>query len=121
MNTQERILTRIGSEFESDAAFERAASLPPRTVNDWRRGKSQAYMKMLPRLAGLLGTTSSYLLCETDDPTPPGEKKEPATVSDGGLDGNEQKLIDLFRQVPDESRGLVLGMIEAALKSQGLL
>ena len=47
---REKLLSLIESEFESDAAFERALTLPPKTVNNWRRGRSASYMKMLPRL-----------------------------------------------------------------------
>ena len=50
-NVRERILSLIDSEFESDAAFERALGLPEKTVNNWRRGRSASYMKMLPRLS----------------------------------------------------------------------
>ena len=50
-NVKERILSLIDSEFESDAAFERALGLPEKTVNNWRRGRSSSYMKMLPRLS----------------------------------------------------------------------
>ena len=48
---RERILSLIDSEFESGAAFERALGLSEKTVNNWRRGRSASYMKMLPRLA----------------------------------------------------------------------
>jgi len=50
-NIRERILSLIDSEFESDAAFERALGIPEKTVNNWRRGRSASYMKMLPRLS----------------------------------------------------------------------
>lgn len=50
-NIRERILSLIDSEFESDAAFERAFGLSEKTVNNWRRGRSSSYMKMLPRLS----------------------------------------------------------------------
>ncbi len=46
-----RILTLIESEFESDAAFERTLGLADKTVNNWRRGRSASFMRMLPRLA----------------------------------------------------------------------
>ncbi|MBO7303602.1 MAG: hypothetical protein J6V09_00060, partial [Clostridia bacterium] len=39
------------SEYESDAAFERAFGLAEKTVNNWRRGRSSSYMKMLPELS----------------------------------------------------------------------
>jgi len=50
-NIRVRILSLIASEFESDAAFERALGLSEKTVNNWRRGRSASYMKMLPRLS----------------------------------------------------------------------
>lgn len=46
-----KIFALIESEYESDAAFEREMGLPPKTVNNWRRGRSSSYMKMLPALA----------------------------------------------------------------------
>ena len=48
---RERVLSLIDSEFESDAAFERTLGLPEKTVNNWRRGRSSSYMKMLPALS----------------------------------------------------------------------
>lgn len=49
--TRERVIALVESEFESDAAFERDLGLPAKTVNNWRRGRSASFMKMLPRLA----------------------------------------------------------------------
>lgn len=46
-----RVLSLIESEYESDAAFERAIGIPDKTVNNWRRGRSSSFMKMLPELA----------------------------------------------------------------------
>lgn len=48
------------------------------------------------------------------------KKKEPAAQS-GELTQNEKRLIDLFRLVPADKQKLVADMVEAALKSQGLL
>ncbi len=50
-NIRDRILSLIDAEYESDAAFERALGLPCKTVNNWRRGRSSSYMKMLPELS----------------------------------------------------------------------
>ena len=49
--TRDKILLLIESEFESDAAFEREVGLQSKTVNNWRRGRSSSYMKMLPALS----------------------------------------------------------------------
>ena len=48
---RERVLSLIDAEFDSDAAFERALGLAEKTVNNWRRGRSASFVKMLPRLA----------------------------------------------------------------------
>ena len=58
----ERIFSLIASEYESDAAFERALGLKDKTVNNWRRGKSASYMKMLPRLCEVFRVSVSDLL-----------------------------------------------------------
>ena len=60
--TRDRILSLIDSEFESDAAFERAMSLPEKTVNNWRRGRSASYMKILPTLAEVFKVNVGELL-----------------------------------------------------------
>lgn len=59
---RERILQLIDSEYESDAAFERAMGLGEKTVNNWRRGRSSSFMKMLPKLSEKFGVNVSELL-----------------------------------------------------------
>lgn len=62
IKTKERVLSLIESEFESDAAFERAMGLAEKTVNNWRRDRSASYMKMLPQLAEKFGVNITELL-----------------------------------------------------------
>lgn len=57
-----RVLSLIEAGFDSDAAFERALSLPSKTVNNWRRGLSSSFMKMLPRLSDEFGVNVGELL-----------------------------------------------------------
>lgn len=59
---REQVLSLIDSEFESDAAFEREMDLPQKTVNNWRRGRSSSFMKLLPRLSELFGVTVGELM-----------------------------------------------------------
>ena len=61
-NIRVRVLSLIESEFESDAAFERALGLADKTVNNWRRGRSASYMKMLPELSRAFGVNVGELL-----------------------------------------------------------
>ncbi len=59
---RERVLSLIASEFESDAAFERALGLAEKTVNNWRRARSASFMRMLPTLSERFGVNVGELL-----------------------------------------------------------
>lgn len=67
MDTKTRLFHLIDTQFPSYAAFEKELGLSPRTLNNWKMGKSTSYLKMLPTLAKALQTTTAYLLCEVDD------------------------------------------------------
>ena len=58
----ERLTALIDDEYESDAAFERELGLPAKTVNNWRRGRSSSYMKMLPRICDCFSISIGGLL-----------------------------------------------------------
>ena len=59
---REKVISLIEAGFESDAAFERAMGLPSKTVNNWRRGLSSSFMKMLPELSERFGVNIGELL-----------------------------------------------------------
>ena len=85
-STKERVLSLIETEFDSDASFERELGLPPKTVNNWRRGRSSSFMKMLPRLAKSLEVSVGELL---DIPI----HKDTSELSD-----DEINLLTLYRK-----------------------
>ena len=85
--TGEILFSLIELKFSSDAAFERAANLPPKTVNNWKRGRSSSFMKMLPELAALFGVSVKDLLC-TDEAEASGSQQ---------LTAEEQEFLALFR------------------------
>ncbi len=84
--TRQRVLMHIDSEFGSDAAFEREIGLPPKTVNNWRRGMSSSFMKMLPRLADCFECSISELL------------DMPISRTGGDLTDDEIRLLTLYRR-----------------------
>ena len=84
--TKEKILTLIENEFDSDAAFEREMKLPPKTVNNWRRDRSQSFMKMLPSLADVFDVSVGDLL------------DMPISQSDEHLSDDEIELLTLYRK-----------------------
>lgn len=83
---RERVIELIESEFESDAAFERALELPEKTVNNWRRGRSSSFMKMLPTLSSRFGINIGVLM---DIPL----RRDTSELSD-----DELKLLHLYRR-----------------------
>lgn len=86
LQTGEIIFSLIETRYASDAAFERAANLPPKTVNNWRRGRSASYMKMLPELAALFDVSVRDLL-----------QTEESVAANPGLTNEEQEFLALFR------------------------
>ena len=100
---KERILSLIDAEDESDAAFERAMGLSDKTVNNWRRGRSSSYTKMLPKLAEAFGVNVGELL---DMPL----RKDTSELSE-----EELHLLHLYRRsrtLPKELRSALKDTLE---------
>ena len=92
---RERVLGLIEAESESDAAFEREFGLKEKTINNWRRGKSASFMKMLPEFAEKFKMNVGELM---DIPVQ-GESSE--------LSSDELSLITLYRKtrtMPEKMR-----------------
>lgn len=65
---------------------------------DWKSGRLKSYKKYLPQIAEFLGVSVGYLLGEED-------KKIPGEIK---LTEDEAEWLSLFREVPEESKGLLL-------------
>ena len=83
---RERILSLIDVEFQSDAAFEREMGLADKTVNNWRRGRSNSYMKILPSLSERFSVNVGELL------------DMPVRQDTSELSEDEIKLLTLYRK-----------------------
>jgi transcriptional regulator with XRE-family HTH domain len=107
IKTKERVLSLIESEFESDAAFERAMGLAEKTVNNWRRDRSASYMKMLPQLSEKFGVNITELL----DMPLRGDTSE--------LSEEELHLLLLYRKsrvLPQKMKGALRETLETTIK-----
>ena len=100
---RERILSLIDVEFQSDAAFEREMGLADKTVNNWRRGKSGSYMKILPQISERFSVTVSELL------------DMPLTKDTTELSEEEIKLLSLYRKTRTMPPKLRVAMHETIL------
>ena len=106
-STREMLLSLIEAEYESDAAFERALGLPEKTVNNWRRGRSASFMKMLPLLSERFGVHVGALM---DMPL----KGEAAELSE-----EELHLLHLYRKsrtLPKEMRSALIETVEQVIR-----
>ena len=100
--TRAQLLSLLTERFGTDAAFEEAAGLTPKTVSNWRHGRSSSFMKMLPELAAVLGVRVSTLL-------PSGE----------GEDEDEARLLWLWRAaaaLPTNERRALLQTLESVIR-----
>jgi transcriptional regulator with XRE-family HTH domain len=103
---RERLLSLIDAEFESDAAFEREMSLSEKTVNNWRRGRSASFMKMLPRLSERFGVNVGELL---DMPL----RRDTSELSE-----DELRLLHLYRRsrtLPQKMRAALKETLEVTI------
>lgn len=81
--TLKRILNLNSSKGNSDKTLELELKLKPKTVNNWKRGLSEGYMKMLPQLADYFDVSVDYLLGRTDTAKQPEPHLANEYVPDG--------------------------------------
>ena len=104
---RERVISLIESEFDSDAAFERVLGLPQKTVNNWRRGRSASFMRMLPTLSEVFGVNALELL---DMPL----RRDTSELSE-----EELHLLHLYRRsrtLPQKMRTALRETLESTIK-----
>ena len=104
---RERIISLIESEYESDAAFERVMEIPEKTVNNWRRGRSASFMKMLPLLSEKFRVNIGELM---DIPL----KKDTSELSE-----EELHLLHLYRKsrsMPQKMRHALRETLETTIE-----
>ena len=103
---REKLILLIEAEYESDASFERALGLKEKTVNNWRRGLSSSFMKMLEELARAFRMNVSELM---DIPLSGGASE---------LSEDELRLLSLFRKtrtMPQKMRYALSETLESTI------
>lgn len=61
-STLSKILELSKNKYPSDADFEKALNVKPKTIFNWKRETSKTYYQMLPLICSLLSVSSDYLL-----------------------------------------------------------
>ena len=62
MDIVERIFDLAARKYPEQKAFAEDLGIPPGRISEWKKRKSESYMKRLPEIAEVLGTTPEYLL-----------------------------------------------------------
>ena len=81
----------------------------PSTFNEWVKGKKYPRIDKIEMLANYFRILKSDLI---------EDKEKKSTPIEPMLSEGEKKLVELFRQVPEDKQQLVLQMIEVALKTK---
>lgn len=70
------------------------------TVSEWKRGKSESYLKHLPKIADYLDVSVDYLLGKTENPNAADQIPQ--------MDETEQYLIDTFRKLDAQGKAKII-------------
>lgn len=103
---REKVLSLVESEFESDAAFEREMGLAEKTVNNWRRGRSSSFMRILPAISERFDIGVGELL------------DMPIRSDSSDLSDDELSLLELYRKsssLPPKMRSALRETLEATI------
>ncbi len=109
-NIIEKILDLLRIQGKSQKELTDFLGITQNAFTDWKSGRLKSYTKHIPSIAKFFNVSVEYLMGETDDRSP---IEYSPKLSEG-----EEALLDLFRQIPEDKQGLVLQMIEVALKTK---
>lgn len=99
---QERIRPLFDSSPETNAEIERKLGIPPKTINKWNKTSLKSYTKFIPQIASYFHVSTDYLLGNTDDPTPAGQKERPPAHG-GELSPLKQEAWGVIQNMDDET------------------
>ena len=94
----DRIKPLFDQSGENDADLERNIGIPPKKINQWNARYTKSYQKYIPKIASYFHVSTDYLLGNTDDPTPAGQKEKPTLNFESGL--TDPLDIQLMKELP---------------------
>ena len=86
MDIVDRIFDLAARKYPEQKVFAEALGVPPGRISEWKKRKSESYMKRLPEIASVLGVTPEYLLTgqEAAQPAPSGDPEMMAFMAAAG-------------------------------------
>jgi len=104
---QERIKPLFEKSGLTDKALEENIGLPRGIIYKWNNKKNKNYKFYIVEIAAYFNVSIDYLLGNTDNPRPAGEKEKLPTESRELIEKNE-RLIRWFRSLPPEKQKAIL-------------
>ena len=102
LNTVERILKLIKEKGITEKQFYDDLELGRNKLSQWKQGTTESYRKYINQIAEYLNTSVAYLLCETDDPTPPDKKNRSESNIDPELEKDILELQEIAENLTIE-------------------
>lgn len=99
---QERIRPLFDHSGLQDKELEALLNLPRGVIYKWGTGKYKSYQKYVPQIAAYFHVSTDYLLGNTDDPTPVGQKEKPPAQG-GELSPLKQEAWGVIQNMDDET------------------
>lgn len=85
-----------------DKQLEELFSLPRGVIYKWGTGKYKSYKTYLPQIAAYFHVSTDYLLGNTDDPSPAGQKEKPPAQG-GELSPIKQEAWETIQKMDNET------------------
>lgn len=104
LDIMERIFDLAARKYPDQKAFAKDLGVSPTRISEWKMRKSESYIKRIPEIAIVLGTTPEYLLT--------GQESAPAAG-----DPEVAQALAVFGDLTPEERAKVFGFMEG-LKAQ---
>ena len=100
---EERILPLFQKSGKSDAELESEMKLPSGILYDWKKKRTKSYKKYCGQISAYFHVSADYLLGNTGDPRPAGQKEKADPQTEIGLDETTKRLIAVAKDgTPEE-------------------
>lgn len=111
----ERIIEAMGRNHGAKKELADALGISSNNITSWLSGRTSSYTKYASKIADHYNVSLDWLCGKTD------VKEKHPDDEIGALSAEENIMLAMYRCVPKDQRKTLRAMIEAALKSEGLL
>lgn len=109
MDVIDKINALLKEKGMTGAELSRAIGVSTAVYSQWNTRRTKPSNKSIAKVASALGVAVAELI--------DGQQKEkPAPITESELSESEKVMLNLFRQVSDESRGLIVQILETMPK-----